>query len=131
VQALRDEPLTIYGDGSQTRSFCYVSDLIPALIRLMDTSEQVTGPVNLGNPTEFTMLGLAESVIAAAASKSTVTFLDLPSDDPRQRKPDITLAKEVLGWEPAIRLEQGLSKTIEYFARRLQELQLIEQNVTP
>jgi UDP-glucuronate decarboxylase len=131
VQALRNEPLTIYGDGSQTRSFCYVSDLIPALIRLMNTSEQVTGPVNLGNPTEFTMLGLAESVIAAANSKSTVTFLDLPSDDPRQRKPDIALAREVLDWEPEIQLEQGLSETVEYFAGRLKELQLTKQNVTP
>lgn len=131
VQALRDEPLTIYGDGSQTRSFCYVSDLIPALIRLMDTPAEVTGPVNLGNPTEFTMLGLAKRIIAAASSKSIVTFLDLPSDDPKQRKPDITLAREVLGWEPTIQLEEGLAKTIEYFANRLKDTQLAERYVTP
>lgn len=124
VQALKNEPITIYGDGSQTRSFCYVSDLIPALIRLMETSDEVTGPINLGNPHEFTMVALANSIIAAASSKSTISFGDLPGDDPKQRKPDITMARTVLGWEPAIQLEAGLQKTIEYFATRLQESQL-------
>lgn len=121
VQALKGEPITIYGDGSQTRSFCYVSDLIPALIRLMGTSEEVTGPINLGNPNEFTMLELANKIISATSSKSTITFGDLPTDDPKQRKPDITMARRVLGWEPEIQLDLGIEKTVHYFATRLQE----------
>jgi UDP-glucuronate decarboxylase len=124
VQALKNEPITIYGDGSQTRSFCYVSDLIPALIRLMETSDEVTGPINLGNPNEFTMVSLANSIIAAASSESTISFCDLPADDPKQRKPDISMARTILGWEPAIQLEAGLAKTVDYFATRLQESQL-------
>jgi UDP-glucuronate decarboxylase len=121
VQALKGEPITIYGDGSQTRSFCYVSDLIPALIRLMGTSEEVTGPINLGNPNEFTMLELANKIISATYSKSTITFGDLPADDPKQRKPDITMARRVLGWEPEVQLDLGIEKTVHYFATRLQE----------
>ncbi len=121
VQALKGEPITIYGDGSQTRSFCYVSDLIPALIRLMGTSEEVTGPVNLGNPNVFTMLELANKIISATSSKSTITFGDLPTDDPKQRKPDITMARRVLGWEPEVQLDLGIEKTVHYFATRLQE----------
>jgi UDP-glucuronate decarboxylase len=121
VQALKGEPITIYGDGSQTRSFCYVSDLIPALIRLMGTSEEVTGPINLGNPNEFTMLELANKIISATSSKSTITFGDLPADDPKQRKPDITMAQRVLGWEPEVQLDLGIEKTVHYFATRLQE----------
>jgi UDP-glucuronate decarboxylase len=121
VQALRNDPITIYGDGSQTRSFCYVSDLIPALIRFMETPDDVTGPINLGNPNEFTMLELAKKIIAATSSKSTITFSDLPVDDPKQRKPDITMARRVLGWEPEVQLDLGIEKTIQYFAKRLQE----------
>lgn len=121
VQALKGEPITIYGDGSQTRSFCYVSDLIPALIRLMGTSEEVTGPINLGNPNEFTMLELANKIISATSSKSTITFGDLPTDDPKQRKPDITIARRVLGWEPEVQLDLGIEKTVHYFATHLQE----------
>jgi UDP-glucuronate decarboxylase len=119
VQALKNENITIYGDGNQTRSFCYVSDLIPALIRLMETSDKVTGPVNLGNPNEFTMLELAKEIIAAASSKSSISFCDLPSDDPKQRKPDITLARRLLGWEPEVQLEEGLVKTLRFFEDRI------------
>ncbi|SHK37726.1 UDP-glucuronate decarboxylase [Desulfatibacillum alkenivorans DSM 16219] len=115
MQALRNEPITVYGDGSQTRSFCYVDDLVEGFIRLMNSSDEVTGPMNLGNPGEFTILELAEKVISIIGSSSKISFLDLPADDPKQRKPDITLAKEVLDWEPKIRLEQGLLKTIAYF----------------
>ncbi|RHJ94166.1 UDP-glucuronic acid decarboxylase family protein [Parabacteroides bouchesdurhonensis] len=115
VQALKGEDLTIYGDGTQTRSFQYVDDLVEGMIRMMAT-ENFTGPVNLGNPGEFTMLELAEIVIRMTGSKSKITFMPLPSDDPRQRKPDITLAKEKLnGWEPKVKLEEGLKPTIEYF----------------
>lgn len=119
VQALKDEPITIYGDGLQTRSFCYVDDLIDGLIRLMSTSEEVTGPVNLGNPVEFTMRNLCELVIKLTGSRSKVCFVPLPPDDPKQRQPDISLASSVLNWKPAVPLEEGLKKTIEYFQQVL------------
>ena len=116
VQALRGEPITLYGDGSQTRSFCYVDDLVEGLLRVMATSDDFTGPVNLGNPREFTILQLAEMVIEQTGSKSKIERRPLPSDDPKQRKPDISLAKEKLGgWEPKTPVEAGLRKTIEYF----------------
>ena len=120
VQALRGEALTIYGDGSQTRSFCYVDDLIDAMILVMSTSAEFTGPVNIGNPREFTMLELAELVIRFTASKSKLIFNPLPQDDPKQRKPDIALAKAQLGgWGPKVSLEDGLQETINYFKRQL------------
>jgi UDP-glucuronate decarboxylase len=119
VQALKGEPITVYGDGSQTRSFCYVDDLIDAFIRLMDTPDDFTGPVNTGNPCEFSILELAEKVIKLAGSRSEIIFKPLPSDDPKQRRPDISLAREKLGWEPRIGLEEGLKKTIKYFERLL------------
>jgi UDP-glucuronate decarboxylase len=122
VQALQGKPITIFGDGYQTRSFCYVDDLMKGLIGLMDTSEQVTGPINLGNPEEFTILELAEKVIELTNSKSEIRFEALPEDDPRQRKPDITLAREVLNWEPTVTLEQGLKPTIAYFKELLRSL---------
>jgi UDP-glucuronate decarboxylase len=117
VQALKGEPITVYGDGGQTRSFCYVDDLVEALIRLMATNDGVTGPVNLGNPGEFTILELAQKVIALTRSKSRIVKKKLPIDDPRQRKPDIALAKRHLSWKPSIGLETGLKKTIAYFRR--------------
>ena len=123
VQALLGEDITIYGDGSQTRSFCYVDDLVEGFIRLMDTDESVTGPINLGNPGEFTIKELAEKVIALTGSDSKLVFHDLPSDDPKQRKPVIDKAKQMLGWEPKVPLEEGLTKTIAYFKERLPELQ--------
>lgn len=119
VQALRNENITIYGDGTQTRSFCYVDDLITGLISLMNSSETVTGPINIGNPNEFTMLELAETVISLSNSRSKLEFQPLPSDDPKQRKPDITRAKESLSWSPSIELEEGLLKTIQEFKGRL------------
>jgi UDP-glucuronate decarboxylase len=119
VQALSGRPITLYGDGQQTRSFCYVDDLIDALVRLMKSADNFTGPVNLGNPQEFTIRQLAEKVIALTSSRSKLTFEPLPSDDPRQRRPDISLAKTALGWEPAISLDQGLPKTVEYFRAQL------------
>ena len=115
VQALRGEPITIQGDGSQTRSFCYVDDLIEGFLRLMDTDDSVTGPINLGNPGEFTMIELAEAVIRLTNSSSKLTFRPLPEDDPKQRRPDIAKAKALLDWQPKIPLEQGLQKTIAYF----------------
>ena len=115
MQALRGEPITLYGDGSQTRSFCYVDDLIEALLRLMATDDSFIGPVNTGNPTEFTIRELAEKVIELTGSRSTLVFAPLPSDDPMQRRPDISLAREKLGWEPTIQLEEGLKRTIAYF----------------
>jgi len=115
MQALKNEDITIYGDGTQTRSFCYVSDLIEGWIRLMASPDDITGPINLGNPGEFTMLELAENVIELTGSKSKLVFEPLPADDPRQRKPDITLAKEKLGWEPEVPLREGLARTIAYF----------------
>lgn len=115
VQALRGEDITIYGSGEQTRSFCYVSDLVEALVRMMDQDDCI-GPVNIGNPHEFTMLELAEKVIGLTHSKSGITFLSLPGDDPKKRKPDISRAKMALsGWEPTVELEEGLKKTIAYF----------------
>ena len=115
VQALKNEPITIYGSGSQTRSFCYVDDLIDGLIRLMGTDSSFTGPINLGNPAEFQILDLARLVLELTGSKSPIVFNPLPSDDPKQRKPDIELAKTILGWEPSIQLHNGLSETIAYF----------------
>ena len=115
VQALKGIDITIYGDGSQTRSFCYVTDLLDGLIRMMN-SENFIGPVNLGNPGEFTMLELAEKVIALTGSKSKISYEPLPEDDPTQRQPNISLAREKLGWQPTINLEDGLKRTIEYFA---------------
>jgi UDP-glucuronate decarboxylase len=122
VQALRNEPITIYGDGGQTRSFCYVDDLIAGLVRMMDTPADFTGPVNMGNPGEFTIRQLAEKVIDMTGSQSKLVFRPLPSDDPRQRCPDITLAKQALGWEPKVRLEEGLVNTISYFDNFLKEV---------
>lgn len=115
VQALKGQDITIFGDGSQTRSFCYVDDLIEGFIRLMNTEPGFTGPVNLGNPGEFTMLELAEKVIELTGSSSKLTFMPLPQDDPKQRQPNIELAKAKLGWEPKVNLENGLIKTIGYF----------------
>ena len=115
VQALQGKDITVYGDGSQTRSFCYVDDLIEGMVRLMNSRDGFTGPVNIGNPGEFTILQLAEKVIELTGSKSKIVFEPLPSDDPLQRKPVIDLAKKELGWEPTIPLEEGLKKTIEYF----------------
>ena len=115
MQALQGKPLTVYGDGMQTRSFCYVDDMVDALMRLMATRDSVAGPVNLGNPGEFTMLQLAQKVIALTASKSRIVKRPLPKDDPRQRRPDIALAKKLLSWAPSIPLERGLKKTIAYF----------------
>ncbi len=115
VQAIKGEDITIYGDGSQTRSFQYVDDLIEGMIRTMRTDDSFIGPVNIGNPVEFTMLELAEKVLRLTTSKSKIIYLPLPQDDPHQRQPDICLAKEELGWEPKIQLEEGLEKTIQYF----------------
>jgi UDP-glucuronate decarboxylase len=115
VAALKGEPIPIYGDGSQTRSFCYVDDLIEGFLRLMDSADDVTGPINIGNPGEFSMRELADKVIAITGSKSEVSYLPLPQDDPRQRRPDIGLAQEKLGWAPTIALDEGLERTIAYF----------------
>ena len=115
VQALQNKPITIYGDGSQTRSFCYVSDLIEGMIKFMDSDKTITGPMNIGNPNEFTMLELAELVLRLTSSQSKIIFKPLPEDDPRQRQPNISLAKNKLGWEPKIKLEDGLKETIKYF----------------
>ena len=119
VQALQGEPITVYGDGSQSRSFCYVDDLIEAFVRLMDTNDDFTGPVNMGNPGEFTILELAQQVIKLTGSISEIIFEPLPSDDPKQRQPDISLAREKLNWEPGIELEAGLKPTINYFSELL------------
>jgi len=119
VQALEGRDITIYGDGTQTRSFCYCDDLIEGFIRLMDSPDDITGPINLGNPGEFTMVELAETVLRLTKSKSKLVFLPLPADDPRQRQPDITKAREILGWQPTIPLEEGLERTIDYFRRKL------------
>lgn len=115
VQALTNQPLTIYGDGSQTRSFCYVEDLIEVLIRLMNSDQNVIGPINIGNPTEYRVIDLAQQIRVIAGSKSSIIFKPLPSDDPKQRRPDIRTAKELLNWEPKIHLEKGLKATIAYF----------------
>lgn len=117
VQALRGESITVYGDGSQTRSFCYVDDLIEGFVRLMNSDSEVTGPVNLGNPAEFTMLELANLIVEITGSASSITFMDLPQDDPKQRRPDINFAKEVIGWEPSVPLKKGLLSTIDYFRK--------------
>jgi UDP-glucuronate decarboxylase len=117
VQALRGEDITIYGDGAQTRSFCYVDDLIEAFVRVMATPESFTGPVNIGNPGEFTILELAEKILTLVGGKSKIIFKTLPQDDPKQRQPDITLARQALHWEPKINLDEGLEKTISYFRR--------------
>ncbi len=115
VQALKGEDITLYGSGEQTRSFCYVDDLVRGLMSLMDSPDTVTGPINMGNPGEFTIRQLAEEVIALTGSKSKLVFLPLPQDDPRQRQPNIDKARELLGWEPAVQLREGLTKTIAYF----------------
>jgi UDP-glucuronate decarboxylase len=122
MQALQGESITIYGDGSQTRSFCYVDDLIEAFVRLMGTADEVTGPINTGNPGEFSMLELASLVIELTNSKSKLIFEPLPADDPKQRQPDITLAKSVLDWEPKVKLEEGLKHTIAYFEKHVQNV---------
>jgi UDP-glucuronate decarboxylase len=118
VQALRGEDITVYGKGSQTRSFCYVDDLVDGMVRMMN-SENFTGPVNLGNPEEYTILELAKKIIAMTGSKSKISYKPLPSDDPTQRRPDITLAGEKLGWKPKVSADEGLQKTIEYFKKEL------------
>lgn len=115
VQALKNEDITIYGDGMQTRSFCYVDDLLDGMIRLMNSPKGITGPINIGNPEEFTMLQLAEAVIRLTNSSSKIIHMPLPSDDPMQRKPDITKAQNVLNWNPSVKLEDGLQRTISYF----------------
>ncbi|MEC4685683.1 MAG: UDP-glucuronic acid decarboxylase family protein [Nitrospirota bacterium] len=115
MQALRGEDLTVYGDGSQTRSFCYVDDLVGGLMKLMNSPDDFTGPVNLGNPAEFSILELAEKIIKLTGSESRICFKELPADDPRQRQPDISLAKEKLNWEPSVQMEEGLKRTIKYF----------------
>lgn len=117
VQALKGEPITLYGDGTQSRSFCYVDDLIDGMLAMMESPAEVTGPMNLGNPGEFTMLELAEKVLAITGSKSKLGFLPLPEDDPRQRQPDIGLAKEKLGWAPKVALDDGLRETVAYFRK--------------
>src|SRR5580658_4142816 len=116
MQALQGEPITIYGEGQQTRSFCYVDDLVDGLMRLMDTGPEITGPINIGNPGELTMRQLADKVLAMTGSKSPITHRPLPPDDPKQRRPDITLAKSMLDWTPAVPLDEGLRPTIDYFA---------------
>jgi UDP-glucuronate decarboxylase len=117
MQALRGEDITLFGDGLQTRSFCYVDDLLDAMIRMMDTSDDFPGPVNIGNPTEFTMAELANQILSLTASTSQIVHMPIPSDDPRQRRPDLALAKEKLDWEPNIALRDGLEKTIAYFSQ--------------
>jgi len=121
LQALQNQDITIYGDGSQTRSFCYRDDLIDGMMRLMATGDEITGPVNVGNPGEFTILQLAENVIELTGSKSKIIRMPLPADDPRQRRPDISKAKELLGWQPTTQLKEGLTKTIAYFEQLLRE----------
>lgn len=121
IQALHNEPLTIYGDGSQTRSFCYVDDLIDGFLKMMETDIEITGPVNLGNPQEYTVRELAERIIQMTKSTSTITFCPLPADDPTQRQPDISLARKVLGWEPRTPLEVGLTQTINYYRKLLED----------
>lgn len=119
VQALRGEDLTIYGDGQQTRSFCYVDDLIDSMVRMMESDHSNIGPINVGNPIEFTMMQLAEIILHLTGSRSRLIFKPLPEDDPKQRKPDIRLAKEKLGWEPKVDLVDGLQETIYFFKKKL------------
>jgi UDP-glucuronate decarboxylase len=125
VQALTNTPITVYGDGTQTRSFCYVDDQIEAMIRLMRSPEDFVGPMNAGNPDEFTILELAQLTIELTGSRSPIVRKPLPSDDPQQRCPDITLARETIGWEPRIRLREGLEKTIKYFDQLLKTSRLV------
>jgi UDP-glucuronate decarboxylase len=125
VQALRGENITIYGEGTQTRSFCYVRDLIDGMVRLMNTDDDFTGPVNVGNPVEFTMLELAERILDMTGSSSEIVFHTLPQDDPQQRKPDIGLAQRELGWEPLVALDEGLAQTIEYFRAILTQPEVV------
>lgn len=120
MQALTGQDITLFGTGNQTRSFCYVDDLVEAMLRMMGTPDDVTGPINIGNPGEFTMLELAEKIIALTGSKSKIIHLPLPSDDPKQRQPDIGLATKILGWKPHVALDEGLARTINYFERQLQ-----------
>lgn len=127
LQALEGKPITIFGDGSQTRSFCYVDDLVDGLIRLMKTPDNVTGPINLGNPSELTILELAEKIIGLTDSRSEIIFKSLPPDDPCRRRPDITLASETLGWEPKVPLEEGLKKTTIYFEKILRNTSFREK----
>jgi UDP-glucuronate decarboxylase len=119
VQALRGEPITIYGEGRQTRSFCYVDDLVDGILKMMDTDDEVTGPINLGNPGEFSILELAELVVELTGSRSEIVHRDLPQDDPKQRRPDNSLAEQTLGWRPTVQLREGLQKTIAYFDAEL------------
>lgn len=129
VQALQGQDITVYGEGQQTRSFCYVDDLIEGFVGLMN-QEQVIGPMNIGNPNEFTILELAQKVIELTGSKSQIVYRPMPEDDPRQRKPDITQARKVLGWEPKVQLEAGLKKTIEYFAQQLCSAQMADEYIS-
>ncbi|MGA9198180.1 MAG: NAD-dependent epimerase/dehydratase family protein, partial [Pseudolabrys sp.] len=126
IQALLGRDITIYGDGSQTRSFCYVDDLIDGLVRLMGSSDEVVGPINIGNPIEFSMLQLANVVCELTGSRSPIVHRPLPQDDPRQRQPDISKAQEILGWKPATPLKEGLGKTIAYFEALLREPGIVE-----
>lgn len=119
VQALKNDDITIYGDGTQTRSFCYVDDLVKGMVAMMNTGDEITGPINIGNPGEFTMLQLAEQVIRLTGSKSKIRHEPLPADDPMQRQPDISKAKKILNWQPEIQLEEGLKRTIEYFKKTI------------
>jgi UDP-glucuronate decarboxylase len=121
LQALRQQDITVFGDGLQTRSFCYVDDLVDGMIRMMNASDEFTGPVNIGNPNEFSILELAEKVIELTGSRSNIIYQPLPEDDPLQRKPDITLARERLGWEPQTHLAEGLKRTIEYFKKEIKD----------
>lgn len=127
VQAIKGDPITIYGEGQQTRSFCYVDDLIDGFVKLMQTGDDVTGPVNLGNPNEFTILQLAERVIKLTKSSSQLIFKPLPQDDPRQRQPDIGLARQLLDWQPTVMLDSGLQKTIDYFDKLLSSKNIIKK----
>jgi UDP-glucuronate decarboxylase len=128
LQALQNKPLTIYGDGTQSRSFCYVDDMIDGFLRLMHSSDNFAGPVNFGNPVEFTMLELAEQIKGLTNSKSEIKYEPLPEDDPKQRQPDITLAKDKLGWEPRVPLQEGLEKTIDYFSDLLKSGVVNDEN---
>ncbi len=121
VQALKGKDITVYGTGSQSRSFCYVDDLVSGLVKLMNSDDEITGPINLGNPVEFTILQLAETIIRIVGSNSKIVFKPLPGDDPKQRQPDITLAREMLGWQPVVELEDGLAQTVHYFDKMLAE----------
>jgi UDP-glucuronate decarboxylase len=129
LQALQNKDITIYGDGTQTRSFQYIDDLIEGLVRMMETGDHFTGPVNIGNPGEFTIRELAEQIISLSGSASRLVFHPLPADDPKQRRPDITLAREVLSWEPTIQLREGLLRMISYFRNRLEAESMVKSNV--